>query len=128
MSEIIQIKNGILDLFASGSLIFDSTDQTIIKLTAEGDQMPLNIILKFENEEKDANLPRKAGNIVDATTLEIVFTNYNNSLGAFNKDFWELGSLSKRKLYFVYVIYGFSETKLKKIDYSFYLGEEVANG
>ena len=121
------IKSGPLDLISGG--VFLSEDNKDITITLEApDEAPLNLVFKFKNDEKDKNQPRKSAKALNDTTLEIEFTNYNNVLGSFNKELWEIGSLAKRKLFFAYIIYGFNDSVIKKIDYSFYLGEEVQNG
>jgi len=127
MSINTKIKSGENDLISSG--VFLSEDDKEIRITLEApDDSPLNLILRFESSEKDKDQPRKEAKTLDDTTLQIIFTNYSNILGSFNKELWELGTLANRKLYFVYIIYGFNDSRLKKIDYSFYLGEEVQNG
>jgi len=128
MRGTVEIKNGIYDLLISGSVVVNGTDSTELTLTSAGELQPLKFIIKFENEDTEPSRPRKLAKVVDATTLEMIFTNYNNSFGSFAKEPWYLGSIINRKLYFVYVIYGFANAKIKKIDYSFYLGEEIVNG
>jgi len=128
MATKVQIENGTYNLFECGSLIADSSIPVIITLKGDGELEFLKFIIRFINEEKDPNVPRKKAKVLDPSTLEVTFTNYNNILGAFNKDYWEVGTLNNRKLYLVYFICGQKGSKLKKITYSFYLGEEVANG
>lgn len=123
----IKVKNGFYDLVASGDLIIDSSDITTFTVENNGEDA-LNFIFKFENSEKEANALKKEAKAINETTLEIIFKNYNSVLGSYNKEPWEIGTIANRKLYLMYVISAFSETKLKKINYSFYLGEEVING
>jgi hypothetical protein len=128
MATSIKIKNGIYDLLLSGSFIAKASDPTVLTLKGDGELELLKFIFKFENEDKDPNTPRKTTKVIDNTSLEITFINYNNILGTFTTNLWEIGSLNNRKLYLAYFICGLTVAKSKKVDYSFYLGEEVANG
>lgn len=123
----VKVKNGFYDLIESGDIIVNSTDTTTITVENNGEDS-LNFILKFENTEKDNNILKKEVIAINDTTLEIIFKNYNSVLGSYNKEPWEIGFIANRKLYFMYIISAFTDTKFKKISYSFYLGEEVING
>ncbi len=121
------IKSGSLDLISGG--VFLSEDKKDITITLKAPhETAIDLIFKFKNDDKDKNQPRKEAKVLNDTTLEIEFTNYNNILGSFNKELWEIGTLANRKLFLAYIIYGFKDSMLKKINYSFYLGEEVQNG
>lgn len=127
MGISIKVKNGFYDLVESGDIIIDSSDITTFTVENNGED-PIDIIFKFEDSEKEPNALTKEAKVINQTTLEIIFKNYNSVLGSYNKEPWEIGFIANRKLYLMYVISAFSETKLKKVNYSFYLGEEVING
>jgi hypothetical protein len=65
---------------------------------------------------------------INNTTLEFVFTNFNNPIGLFIKELAKVGTIRNRNLYFGYFISAFPDTKLKRFHYTFYLGEVVTNG
>ena len=127
MNAKVDIKNGKYELVASGVFIADGT--LPVSMTIHLEEEILNLILKFENDEKESKSIMKQPKLIDPTTLEIVFTNYNNIFGNFTKELWQVASINNgRKLYFSYDIIGLTNTLLKKINYSFYLGEAVTNG
>lgn len=125
MNISVEIKNGILDSVANGITLVNSNVPTSLKLKIDSEFITL--IIKFENYEKDKEIKKEA-KVVDSTTLEIVFTNYNHALGNYTKEFWRIGQMKNRYLYWGYSIHGLEDADIKKIDYSFYLGEEVVNG
>lgn len=122
-----QIKSGIYDLISSGVVITEEDKDLVITLKAPTESS-INLILKFTTDESNKNELKKTAKAINKTTLEIIFTNYNNVLGSYSKEYWHIGTLMNRKLYFTYIIFGLSDCLLKKVEYSFYLGEEVHNG
>lgn len=125
MNVSVEIKNGVLDSVANGITLVNSSFPTTLKLKIDNEFITL--IIKFENSEKDKEI-KKEGKVIDSTTLEILFTNYNHALGNYTKEFWQIGQMKNRYLYWGYSIHGLGDAGIKKIDYSFYLGEEVKNG
>ncbi|AZJ32737.1 hypothetical protein SAMN05444344_1528 [Tenacibaculum mesophilum] len=121
------IKSGDYDLVSNGTVITEESKDLEIELKAQDDNS-LTLILKFNTDDSEKNELKRSAKVLNDTTLEILFTNYNNVLGSYNKKLWKLGTLANRKLYFTYVIYGLTDSNLKRIEYSFYLGEEVNNG
>jgi len=126
MNVSVEIKNGFLDLLTNGVFLVNANEPTSLKLRVDNEE--LNLIIKFLNSEKDGKQVKKEAKVIDNITLEILFTNYNNSLGNYTKEFWRIGQIKNRYLYWSYSIYGLTDGDIKKIDYSFYLGEEVKNG
>jgi len=126
MNTSIEVKNGNLDILTQGLFFVNSKETTTLKLMVDLEE--LNIIIKFEDSEKDTVKAKRKGNAIDNTTLEVIFTNYNNAIGNYTKEFWKIGSIAKRNLYWGYAIYGFAEGGIKKVEYTFYLGEEANNG
>jgi hypothetical protein len=119
------IKSDGKDIFTSGSFMTFSGGENTITISDENEK--LEFILTFQKDEKDSNA-RWETEIINNQTLKLIFLNYNNPLGSFSTEPIEVGTLFSRKLYFAYFIIHLNETELRKIDYSFYLGEEVANG
>jgi len=126
MSEKLKIKTGDLDLIESKTFFPYNDHDTIIDLiTSDG---KLSIILKFKNSEKDTDKISKSSRVINETTLEITFTNYNHSMGSFTLKPWKIGDSGNRELLLVYSIYGLNESEFKRMDIAFYLGKEVKNG
>ena len=121
------IKSGNSELISSGSFL-SKIDNEIILTLDSGIEAPLNLILRFKTDENTNEKLSRDAKAIDDTTLDITFTNYNSPLGSFNKELWEIGTIAKRRLSMAYVIYGFTDSKIKKIEYSFYLDMEVRNG
>jgi hypothetical protein len=126
MSLIVKVKNGTLDLLTSGVFILKGSEQSSIFLKDDNEE--ISLILKFQNTEKDTDKINKVATVINNNTLEITFSNYNNSLGNYTKDMWPIGTFKGRRLLLSYGIFGMTDGSLKKFDYSFYLGEEVQNG
>jgi len=123
----VKIKNGIYDLTASGMVILDSSVQTVITIKDEG--QPFDMIIQFKNDESNPKETKRETKLIPGkNAFEINFTNYNSVLGSFTKEFWFIGTSNQRKLYFTYLISSLTDSKLKRLEYSFYLGEEVKNG
>ena len=127
MEISLKIKNGNFDLTASGIIISASKEPIIITINDDGE--PIDIIMRFENDKAEIN---KISGIVKPVegqnAIEIIFTNYNSILGSYTKEPWLIAESFNRQLYLLYVISGFSDSELKKIEYSFYFGLKVKKG
>lgn len=126
MNTSVEVKNGHFDILTQGLFFVNSKETTSLKLKVDLEE--INLIIKFQDSEKETDTAKRKGIVIDNTTLEVIFTNYNNAIGNYTKEFWNIGSIAKRNLYWGYAIYGFAEGGIKKIEYTFYLGEEVNNG
>lgn len=122
----VDIKNGIYDLLTSGLFVVNGDYSTTLVLKVDGEQ--LTLIIKFNNDQQDTTKAQKVAKALNATTLEVTFSNYNSWSGNYTKELWRIATIKNRALYWGYTIYGFKEGNTKKVDYSFYLGEEVNNG
>jgi len=126
MSDKIKIRTGDLELIDSRIFFaYNDKDTKIDLSTSEGQ---LYIILKFNNSDKDSDQVAKSAKVVDKTTLEITFTNYNHPLGSFTLEPWKIGTINNRDIFLVYTIYGLKGSQFKRMDIAFYLGKEVLNG
>lgn len=120
---ILKIKSGDKDLIASGSFMTHSGNE--IQMEIGSKEGPLLLIFQFVNDENNKEV-RKASEARDQKTLVITFYNYKDT--RFTTDPWYIGHIYKRKLYILYHIDPLHSTDIRNITYSFYLGEEVANG
>ena len=121
------VKSGDHELISSGIVVADGNKALHIQLKVPNENA-INLILKFENDESEKKELKRTAKAINNTTLEVLFTNYNNVFGSYSKEYWQIGTFTKRKLFFTYIISGLTDSNLKKIEYSFYLGEEVQNG
>lgn len=123
----IKIKNGSLDIASSGIILIDGTKPTTFTIKDNGN--PMDIVITFKNDEANPKeLKRSTKPIEGKNAFEIEFTNYNSVLGSYTKEPWLIGTSFNRKLYISYLISGFTQSDMKKFEYSFYLGEGENNG
>lgn len=120
------IKNGLLDLSASGIIIIDSSKPVV--LTVQDNQEPMHIKMIFRDEPKSETTLRNVHEVQSENTIEIEFVNYNSIYGYFTNEPWSIGNAFGRELFFTYSISDLPDSKMKKIEYSFLLGKEVENG
>jgi len=122
----IGIENGKWLLVGSGTFLTASSEKVKMSLTDNG--APLNLFLSFSTDDskqrKKVVTPANDRN----DSIDIEFVNYTNVLGSYTKTPWLIGTAFNRKLYMLYDICAYTDSQMKKIDYSFYLGEEAENG
>ena len=126
MNLNIEIKSGELDLAGGGTIITASSEP--VKLTISDKGIPMFLYLEFKNEGADNKTTKVVSTMEGNNTLKVIFTNYNNALGTYTKIPWHIGYSFDRELFLCYMIYGYPDSNIKKIDYSLYLGKEVKNG
>jgi len=123
----VSVRNGTSFLTASGNILTMGDQPTIFTIQDNG--QPMDIVIKFDNDDSNPTESKRSIKAIDGqNAFEITFTNYNSVLGLHNKEPWLIGDSFGRKLYFLYVISGFNGCFLKRIEYSFFLGEEVNHG
>lgn len=121
----MKIKTGQYDVLYSGTVIQIKGEPIEITLPDLKDN-PLILIIKFIDDKNEKGMVTNF-NLLDKHSLEITFTNFNNSLGVGNTELTELGTLNDRKLFFNYRVYDIKSIG-KTFHYTFYSGEEVKNG
>jgi len=122
----VKIKNGLLDLSASGVIIIDSSKPVV--LTLFDNDEPMNIEMIFMNDPKNELTSRNIREVQSKNKIIIEFVNYNEIYGYYTNEPWSIGAAFGKELFFTYSISAFLESKMKKIEYSFLLGKEVKNG
>lgn len=123
----IKIKNGSLDIASSGIILIDGTKPTTFTIKDNG--QPMEIVITFKNNDTNPKEIKRSTKLIEGkNAFEIEFTNYNSILGSYSKEPWLIGISFNRKLYISYSIYGFTQSNMKKLEYSFYLGEGENNG
>ena len=120
----IKITFGDKELLCSGSFFTFGHGEATLEIDHHGDR--LRFIFNFVHSDEKGY--RKESQVVDPMTLKITFTNYENTDGLFTKKPWEIGTLSNRRIYLIYRISQHSDTEMKLVIYSFYLGPEVSDG
>jgi hypothetical protein len=116
-------KVGIYDILDSGTIVgnVDEPVDFIIDEIAD-----FTVRLKFINDTGTDKYTRQAEKF-GAKGVQLVFTNYNNSLGTGTVSPLKIGSFNKRELYINYRIYHLEGTG-KLIHYTWLLGKEASNG
>lgn len=87
----------------------------------------LKIVMSF-NTDKDVKDQKMDYKAVSNNELEIILTNFNNSLGTGNAAPLPLAKINNKQVYLNFVVYAFDEKSNKTVHYTWYLREEVANG
>ena len=118
----LKIKSSSFELLESGSFITPNNERIEFELV--NDEAPLSIAFEFSEDEENQEVRKKTS--VKNSCLTIEFINYKDT--RFTTAPWQIGKLYKRKLYILYHLEPLYKTTLRKISYSFYLGEEVKNG
>jgi hypothetical protein len=103
---------------------------TVISYKDETVNFELNPTLTFkmkfikDAESKEQNLDFK---IIDNTSVEILLTNFNNTLGTGNIEPLMLATIDKKNIYLNFVIHALGNSDTKTIHYTWYSREEVVN-
>ncbi len=110
------------EILDTGSVITFKDEPISFHLAAD-----LKIIMSFktDKEVKDQKMDYRA---INNNELEIILTNFNNSLGTGNAAPLPLAKINNRQVYVNFVVYAFDEKSNKTIHYTWYLREEVVNG
>jgi len=125
MDGQLSIKQGDKELIATGTFLTFGSDQ--IELTLKYKDEIVKLLFEFVTDEtsKDTGLEFQS---LNTTTLKVIYKNHNHTLGSFNTEPYELGTIGNRLFYFTYFVTHINGTQRKKIDYSFYVGKEAQNG
>jgi hypothetical protein len=110
------------EILDSGTVISFQNEPIIFHLADN-----LKVIFKFITN-KDIDGQHMGYNPKDISTLELVLTNFNNSLGAGNATPLEIATINGKKVYLSFVAYSLNELSSKTVHYTWYSREEVANG
>ncbi len=108
------------EVFESGTVISFRDEPVTFELAAD-----LKIRFVFRG---DQDSPETSFNAINPNELEIIFSNFNNPLGAGNTEPIQLGTLNNKALYLSYRILALVGAQGKTIHYSWYLREGVNNG
>lgn len=119
----MRITTGINDfeVLNSGTIISFKDESINFELT------PLvKVILRFvqDNEVKEQKMDFK---VVNNNQIEILLTNFNNSLGTGNAEPLELATIDNKKIYFNFVVYSLNGMESKTVHYTWYAREEAKN-
>ena len=119
----MKITTGINDFEILGSgTIISFKDETInFELSPQ-----VKIILRFvqDNDVKDQKMDFR---IINSNQIEILLTNFNNSLGTGNVEPLELATIDNKKIYLNFVVYSINEMISKTVHYTWYAREENKN-
>jgi hypothetical protein len=110
------------EVLDSGTIISYMDEPICFQIAAD-----LKIVMSFKTDKdvKDQKMDYKA---VGNKELEIILTNFNNTLGTGNAAPLPLAKINNRQVYLNFVVYAFDEKSNKTVHYTWYLREEVANG
>lgn len=116
----VSIKTGGLDVIANGTvlLVNDEVEFTIKDLRIS--------FIFITDKNKKQSISSK---IQDDNLFNIYLINFNNSLGSGCTNVLEIGHMRRRALFMSFIAYKLTESSLiRKLEYTFYLGNEVQNG
>ena len=111
----VRIVSNALEVISSGTFLTADSNKAEIFLCN------LCFELRFSNTDGIARMKAEDGE----KGKRIVFNleNFNNPLGAGNTIPLEVGELNNRKLYFSFYINAYDSDSIKRVTYTFYLGE-----
>lgn len=119
--EALQIKSGISEVIASGTVI--SFEENPIEITFGPPGEQLKLILVFQDKEGE-QAPHITREVIDIETMLMTLTNFGSVLGTGTTKPMPVGIMAKRRLYFHFRVYTLQDSD-KTVHYTFYLGEEV---
>mgnify|MGYP001369193571 CR=1 FL=1 len=119
----MKIKVGNYDILDSGTIVGNLNEPIDFIIDENVD---FTVRLVFENDSAQTNHSRRAEKF-GRNGVQLIFTNYNNSLGTGNVTPVLIGKYNKRELYLNFRIYPL-ESAGKHIHYTWLLGKEVTNG
>lgn len=125
MNEYTKVKNGDKELIETNSLLTFDSEQLEIRFSYRDES--LVFLVNFIDDKKFVE-HKIEFEILDESTLVINLINHNNTLGTFNVDPIELGTIGNRVFYFNYLDSLIHGTKRRKFEYSIFVGKEVQNG
>ncbi|MBI3518287.1 MAG: hypothetical protein HY062_02875 [Bacteroidetes bacterium] len=126
MEKQVIITSGNVEVLDSGTFLTFDEKEVVISVIYKDEEIKLH--LRFEDSNDKKGEMKINFEVINAQEMRIIFIDYNNTLGQFNRQPVELGTIANRAFYFAYYIVHLHDTKRKQINYSFYLGEEVKNG
>lgn len=112
----VTLKSAGKDIIANG--IAHTFDRENFEIEIRG----LRFVFEFRT---DSNGQRIEQEVMSATGLKLLLYNFNNTLGTGLTSPLELGTLSNRKLYFAFLVGALSESSIRTVTYTFFLGETV---
>lgn len=110
------------EILATGTVITFKEEPIKFQLAKD-----LKIIISFKLD-KELKEQKMDFNAINNNELEIILTNFNNSLGTANFEPLPLAKMNNHQVYLNLMIYALNESSNKTVHYTWYLREEVANG
>ena len=120
----VKILAGSYEVFSSGSVIGIAGEPIEFHLGNQSD--PLKFRLMFDDTAEGVPLEIKT-ELIEPKLLKLTFVNFENALGSGPKGPISIGTLLDRRLLVSFRVYHLSEAG-KLLQYTWYLGEAVANG
>jgi ABC-type sulfate/molybdate transport systems ATPase subunit len=119
----MKITTGINDfeVLSSGTIISFKEESINFELSPQ-----VKVILRFV-EDKEVKEQKMDFKVINNNQIEILLTNFNNSLGTANVEPLELAIINNKKIYFNFVVYSLSGTVSKTVHYTWYAREEAKN-
>jgi hypothetical protein len=110
------------EILDSGTVISFLNESIKFQLAAD-----LKIIVSFKTD-KEIKDQKMDFNSISNNELELILTNFHNSLGTGNAAPISLAIINGKTVYFNFMVYAINETSSKTVHYTWYLREEVGNG
>lgn len=109
------------EILDTGTVITFKDEQISFQLADD-----LKIIMVFK-ADKDVKGQKMDYNVINNKELEIILTNFTNTLGTGNALPLPIAKINNRQVYVNFVVYALDEKSNKTIHYTWYLREEVAH-
>lgn len=112
----VTLKSAGKDIIANG--IAHTFDRENFEIELKG----LRFVFEFRTDSSGQRIEQE---VISPTGLKLMIYNFNNTLGTGLTSPLELGTLSNRKLYLAFLVGALSESSIRTVTYTFFLGETV---
>jgi len=121
-SEITSVDGSVTLKSAGKDIIANGISHTFNRDNFEIHIRGLQLVFDFRTDSEGQRIERE---VFSESTLKLIVYNFNNTLGTGTTSPIDIGIISGRKLYLAFLVGSLSETAIRTVTYTFFLGETV---